>query len=198
MYYPGVVHLHHYGTPFRNVKSTRQTKPAVALPPAIPSVIGVSTLRLLPYILSDEDAMYQGRKIRVLVVDDHPMVRIGVAGIIQAAPDMTVVAQASTGEEAVPLFEMHRPDVSVVDLRLPGMSGVDLIRTVRARHTNSKFVVLTTYEDDNDIQSALKAGAHSCLIKGMSGKALVQALRRAHEAGRTAPLSAAMAAQSVE
>jgi len=145
--------------------------------------------------------MHQGAKIRVLVVDDHPMVRIGVAAIIEATPDMIAVAQASTGEEAVLLFEMHLPDVCVVDLRLPGMSGVDLIRTVIARHKSSNFVVLTTYEDDTDIQYALNAGARSYLIKGMPGKALVQALRRAHEAGRAAPLSAAtvpLASQSVE
>jgi len=127
--------------------------------------------------------MSEAAKIRVLVVDDHPIMRIGIAAILRATQDMTAVAQAGSGEEAVRLFERHLPDVTVVDLRLPGMSGVEVIRTVMARYRDSKFVVMTTYEDDEDIQHALEAGARSCVMKGMPGETLVAALRRAHREG---------------
>ncbi|MGB6974270.1 MAG: response regulator transcription factor [Terracidiphilus sp.] len=126
-------------------------------------------------------------KIRVLVVDDHPIMRIGIAAIVQATPDMTTVAQAGSGEEAVELFEKYLPDITLMDLRLPGMSGVQTIRTVMARHRNAKFVVLTTYEGDEDIHQALAAGARSYIIKGMPHDALVGALRRVHAGGRFLP-----------
>ena len=126
-------------------------------------------------------------RIRVLVVDDHPIMRVGIAAIIQATPDMTTVAQAGSGEEAIELFEKYLPDVTLMDLRLPGMSGVDAIRAVIARHSNAKFVVLTTYEGDEDIHQALEAGARSYIIKGMPHDALVSAVRRVHAGGRFLP-----------
>ena len=126
-------------------------------------------------------------RIRVLVVDDHPIMRVGIAAIIQATPDMTTVAQAGSGEEAIELFERYLPDVTLMDLRLPGMSGVDAIRAVIARHSNAKFVVLTTYEGDEDIHQALEAGARSYIIKGMPHDALVSAVRRVHAGGRFLP-----------
>lgn len=126
-------------------------------------------------------------KIRVLVVDDHPIMRVGIAAIIQATHDMTAIAQAGSGEEALPLFEKHLPDITLIDLRLPGMSGVDFIRAVVARHPDAKFVVLTTYDGDEDIHQALEAGARSYIIKGMPHDALVSALRRVHSGGRFLP-----------
>jgi DNA-binding NarL/FixJ family response regulator len=126
-------------------------------------------------------------KIRILVVDDHPIMRVGISAIIQATPDMTAVAQAGTGEEAIRLFEQHLPDVTLMDLRLPDISGVDVIRAVRARHHDAKFVVLTTYEGDEDIHRALEAGARSYIIKGMPHDALVNALRRVRAGGRFLP-----------
>jgi DNA-binding NarL/FixJ family response regulator len=126
-------------------------------------------------------------KIRVLVVDDHPIMRVGIAAIIQATRDMTAIAQTGSAEEALPLFEKHQPDITLIDLRLPGMSGVDFIRTVIARHPDAKFVVLTTYEGDEDIHQALEAGARSYIIKGMPHDALVSALRRVHAGGRFLP-----------
>lgn len=126
-------------------------------------------------------------KIRVLVVDDHPIMRIGIAAIIQATPDMTTVAQAGSGEEAIELYEKHLPDITLMDLRLPGLSGVETIRTVMARHRDARFVVLTTYEGDEDIHQALAAGARSYIIKGMPHDALVSALRRVHAGGRFLP-----------
>ena len=126
-------------------------------------------------------------KIKVLVVDDHPIMRIGIAAIIEATPDMTTVAQAGSGEEAVELFEKYLPDITLMDLRLPGMSGVEAIRIVMARHRDAKFVVLTTYEGDEDIHQALQAGARSYIIKGMPHDALVNALRRVNSGGRFLP-----------
>src|ERR1035438_2548243 len=135
----------------------------------------------------EQEEMKEAIKIRVLVVDDHPIMRMGIAAIIEATPDMTTVAQAGSGEEAVDLFEMHLPDITLMDLRLPGMSGVEAIRTVIARHRDAKFVVLTTYEGDEDIHQALQAGARSYIVKGMPHDALVGAVRRVHSGGRFLP-----------
>ena len=126
-------------------------------------------------------------KIRVLVVDDHPIMRFGIATIIDATPDMSTVAQAGSGEDAVELYEQYHPDITLMDLRLPGMSGVDAIRAIIAHHRDAKFVVLTTYEGDEDIHQALEAGARSYIIKGMPHDALVGALRRVHAGGRFLP-----------
>ena len=126
-------------------------------------------------------------KIKVLIVDDHPIMRVGIAAIVEATPDMTTVAQAGSGEEAIELFEKFLPDITLMDLRLPGMSGVEAIRTLIARHSAAKCVVLTTYEGDEDIHQALQAGARSYIIKGMPHDALVNAIRRVHSGGRFLP-----------
>lgn len=145
----------------------------------------------------DEQAgLKEAAKIRVLVVDDHPIMRVGIAAIIQATPDMTTIAQAGSGEEAVELYEKYLPDVTLMDLRLPGMSGVEAIRILIARHRNAKFVVLTTYEGDEDIHQALEAGARSYIIKGMPHDALVSALRRVHAGGRFLPTPVSRALSS--
>jgi DNA-binding NarL/FixJ family response regulator len=137
-------------------------------------------------------------KIKILVVDDHPIVRVGIVAIINARADMTAVAQCGTGEEAVELFEQHQPDIVLMDLRLPKMSGVDAIRAIRARHRKACFVVLTTYEGDEDIYQAIEAGARAYIIKGMPYEALVDALRRVHAGGRFLPpkVSRALAART--
>jgi DNA-binding NarL/FixJ family response regulator len=126
-------------------------------------------------------------RINVLVVDDHPIVRVGIVAIINARPDMAVVAECGTGEEAVELFERHEPDIVLMDLRLPKMSGVDAIRTIRIRHPRACFVVLTTYEGDEDIHQALEAGARAYVIKGMPHEMLIDALRRVHAGHRFLP-----------
>ena len=125
--------------------------------------------------------------MRVLVVDDHPVVRIGISAMIQASPDMTVVAEASTAEEALQLFPRLRPDITLMDLRLPMMSGAQAIRAIRQIEPAAKFVVLTTYEGDEDIRQALEAGAKGYVIKGMSREVLLSALRRVHAGGRYLP-----------
>lgn len=137
-----------------------------------------------------------GEKIKVMVVDDHPLMRVGVASIVNASSDMSVVAQTGTGEEAVTLFQKHKPDVTLMDLRLPGMSGVDAIRAIRKTDSGARFVVLTTYEGDADIHQALEAGAQGYLIKGMPYQTLVDALHRVHRGGRFLPPPVARALAS--
>jgi DNA-binding NarL/FixJ family response regulator len=126
-------------------------------------------------------------RIAVLIVDDHPMMRLGVAAIVNDQPDMAVVAQVGTGEEAVDLHRRYKPHVTLMDLRLPGMSGVEAIRAIRKENSRARFVVLTTYEGDEDVHQALEAGAQGYLIKGMSPEALVDAVRRVHAGNRVLP-----------
>ncbi len=137
-------------------------------------------------------------KVKILVVDDHPIMRMGITAIINGREDMVAVAQAATGEEAVELFDQHRPDITLMDLRLPGMSGVDAIRTIRQRYPQACFVVLTTYEGDEDIFQALEAGARAYIIKGMPHEVLVNALRRVRAGGRflPSPVSCALASRT--
>ena len=127
--------------------------------------------------------MSKAATIRVILVDDHPVVRLGLAAIIGLQPDMVVVAEAGTGEEACVACSKHAADVMLVDLRLPGMSGVDVIRKTRESHPKLRFIVLTTYDGDEDIHRALEAGARAYLLKGMSHSDLVGAIRTVH-AGR--------------
>jgi two-component system, NarL family, response regulator len=136
---------------------------------------------------SDAPQNPQTAKLRVLIVDDHPIMRIGIAAIIRATPDMSVIDQAGSGEDGIEMFEKHLPDLTLVDLRLPGISGVEVIRRIIAQHPDAKIVVLTTYEGDEDIHQALQAGARSYIIKGMPHNALVSALRRVHAGGRFLP-----------
>lgn len=131
--------------------------------------------------------MNAAQKMGVLVVDDHPILRLGVAAIINAQPDMKVCAQAGSGEEAVRIFKKQRPDITLMDLRLPGMSGLDALRAIRQEDSRAKCVVLTTYEGDEDVYQALAAGALGYIIKGMSHETLVDALRRAHAGNRFLP-----------
>ena len=135
-------------------------------------------------------------KIKVMVVDDHPLMRVGVSAIINARPNMTVVAQTGTGEEAVTLFREHKPDITLMDLRLPKMTGVDAILAIRARYPESRFVVLTTYEGDEDIHRAFEAGAQGYVIKGMPYQTLIDALLRVHSGGRFLPPPVARALES--
>ena len=135
-------------------------------------------------------------KIKVLVVDDHPIMRVGITAIINGRPDMVAIAQAATGEDAVELYDRHRPDITLMDLRLPKMSGVEAIRTIRKRHPQACFVVLTTYEGDEDIFQALEAGARAYIIKGMPHEALVDALHKVHAGGRFLPSPVSRALQS--
>ncbi len=135
----------------------------------------------------EQTSVKEPARMKVLIVDDHPIMRVGIAAILDATPGMTVVGQAGSGEEAVQLFDRLLPDITLMDLRLPGMSGVEAIRAVMARHRDAKFIVLTTYEGDEDIHQALQAGARSYIVKGMPHEALIGALRRVHGGGRFLP-----------
>ena len=121
------------------------------------------------------------RPIRILLVDDHPVVRAGIAAIVSSQPDMETVGQTSSGREALDLFAKQQPDVTLMDLKLPGMSGVETIRILRQRHGDIKVLVLTTYEGDEDIYQALMAGAAAYIIKGMPYELLLQGIRQVHQ-----------------
>lgn len=127
------------------------------------------------------------RKFSVLVVEDHPITRLGIAAIIDAQPDMRVCFQADSGETGVGAFREYHPDITLMDLRLPKMSGLEALRIIRAEDPNARCVVLTTYEGDEDIYQALAAGATAYVIKAMSFETLVDALRCVHSGRRFLP-----------
>jgi len=120
-------------------------------------------------------------------VDDHPLIRVGIAAIVNARADMTVVAQAGTGEEALELFRRNKPDVTLMDLRLPGIGGVEAIAAMRTTRPDARFIVVTTYDGDEDIHRALEAGAQGYIIKGMPYQTLVEAIHRVHFGKRFLP-----------
>jgi DNA-binding NarL/FixJ family response regulator len=131
--------------------------------------------------------MNRPEKIRVLVVDDHPVVCRGLAAIIQAEPGMSVTGQAPDGAQAVRMFREQRPDITLMDLRMPVMSGVEAIRAIHKDFPGARFIVLTTYHGDEDIHRALKAGAQAYLLKGMSDVELLEAIRNVHAGLRYLP-----------
>ena len=137
-------------------------------------------------------------KARVLLADDHALLRTGVANIINQEPDLRVVAEAGNGLEAVEAFERHRPDVTLLDLRMPVMEGVEAVRQIRERDPDARVIVLTTYDTDDEIARALRAGAKAYVLKDISADALVGCIREVL-AGRTylAPAAAAKLAEGV-
>ena len=137
-------------------------------------------------------------RARVLVVDDHALLRTGVANIINQAPDRRVVAEAGNGAEAVDAYERHRPDVTLLDLRMPVMEGVEAVRRIRELDARARVIVLTTYDTDDEIASALKAGAKAYVLKDISADELVNCIREVL-AGKTylAPAAAAKLAEGV-
>jgi DNA-binding NarL/FixJ family response regulator len=130
-------------------------------------------------------------KIRVLCVDDHPVVREGIAAIISLQPDMTMAGTAATGKEAIDRFVELRPDVSLVDLRLPDMSGFDVIRAIREKSPNARVIVLSSHEGDVDIQRALEAGAQGYVAKGIVRDELLDIIRGVHAGKRRLPATVA-------
>lgn len=120
------------------------------------------------------------KSIRILTVDDHPVVRNGIAGLVQDQPDMLLVGEASNGREAIQQFRAHQPDVTLMDLQMPEMSGVDAIIAIRDQFPRARIIVLTTYTGDVQVVRALKAGAQGYLIKNLLHKELLDAIRRVH------------------
>ena len=121
--------------------------------------------------------------IRVLVVEDHHVVRQGLVALLSVADGLEVVGQAADGVEAITQFRKHQPAITLIDLRLPRLSGVEVIERIRMESPGARFIVLTTYDGDEDIYRALQAGARSYLLKGMTGEELIAAIRTVH-AGR--------------
>jgi DNA-binding NarL/FixJ family response regulator len=119
-------------------------------------------------------------KIRVFSVDDHPLLREGIAAIISNERDIVVVAQASTGRDAIQQFREHRPDVTLMDLRLPDISGIDATIAIRNEFPDARIVMLTTFEGDVEIQRALAAGARGYIMKNMPPRELVGVVRQVH------------------
>jgi two-component system NarL family response regulator len=118
--------------------------------------------------------------IRVLVVEDHHVVRQGLVALLKVVEGLEVVAEAADGVEAITQFRKHQPDITLIDLRLPRMGGVDVIHRLRTETPHARFIVLTTYDGDEDIYKALKAGARAYLLKGMTSEELVATIRSVH------------------
>ncbi|UBF24323.1 response regulator transcription factor [Kovacikia minuta CCNUW1] len=119
-------------------------------------------------------------KIRVLLADDHPVVGKGLALLLECEPDITVVGQAHSGSEAIVLYQQHQPDVTLMDLRMPEISGVEAIAAIRAEFPDARIIVLTTYDSDEDIYRGIQAGAKGYLLKGSQLEELLTAIRTVH------------------
>jgi DNA-binding NarL/FixJ family response regulator len=135
--------------------------------------------------------MIQQVPIRILSVDDHPLLREGIAVIIENQPDMLLLAQAATGQEAIQQFRQHQPDVTLMDLRLPDISGIDAMIAIRKEYPDACIVMLTTFEGDVEIQRALEAGARGYMLKTTPAKDLVEVIRQAHAGKKRIPADVA-------
>jgi len=125
--------------------------------------------------------------IRILTVDDHPLLREGIAAVLAGEPDLTLVAEASNGKEAIDSFRVHKPDVTLMDLQMPGMSGIDAIIAIRKEFPEARLVVLTTYRGDVNAVRAIKAGAAGYVLKNMIGQELLDTIRTVHAGRRRIP-----------
>ena len=125
--------------------------------------------------------------IRILLVDDHPVLRRGLTAIIHACPDMRVIAEAGSGEDGLVQFRIHRPDVTLMDLRMRGMSGTEATAAIRSEFPDARIIILTTYEGDADIQRAIAAGARGYLLKNMLPEQQIAAIQRVHAGQRVIP-----------
>jgi DNA-binding NarL/FixJ family response regulator len=123
--------------------------------------------------------------IRILIVDDHPLLREGIAALVSGQTDMTLVAEGSNGRDAVQAFRTHRPDVTLMDLQMPEMSGLDAISAIRGEFPDARIIVLTTYSGDVQVVRALQAGARAYLLKNMVHKELLDTIRAVHAGKKT-------------
>jgi DNA-binding NarL/FixJ family response regulator len=122
--------------------------------------------------------------IRILTADDHPVLRYGIATLVGAEPDMELVAQASTGQEAIEQFRYHRPDVILMDLQMPGMNGIEAMIGIRSEFPDARIIVLTTYTGEVQVTRALKAGARAYILKGRLAGELLETIRAVHAGQR--------------
>ena len=123
--------------------------------------------------------------IRILAVDDHPLFRTGIVGLVADQPDMSLIAEASNGHEAIQQFRVHRPDVTLMDLQMPELNGLDAMIAIRSEFPEARIIVLTTYIGDVQVLRALKAGARACLLKNLLHKELLETIRAVHAGKRT-------------
>jgi DNA-binding NarL/FixJ family response regulator len=131
--------------------------------------------------------MSTANSIRVFSVDDHPLLREGIAALIKSQPDMVLVGEASTGLEAIQQFQKHQPDVTLMDVRLPDMNGIDVMIAIRTEFPDARIVMLTTFEGDVEIQRALEVGARGYLLKSMPPKELLEVIRQVHAGQKRIP-----------
>jgi len=126
-------------------------------------------------------------KIRVLCVDDHPLMRVGIVAVVRHESDMDVAGEAATGREAIHSFQELQPDITLMDLRLPDMSGIEALIAIRAQSPSARVIVLTTFEGDAEIRRALDAGAQSYLLKSLPRKQILETIRNVHAGKRQVP-----------
>jgi DNA-binding NarL/FixJ family response regulator len=131
--------------------------------------------------------MPESAKIRVFSVDDHPLLQEGIATIIRNQPDMVLAAEASNGREAIQRFREHAPDVTLMDLRLPDMSGIDAMIAIRSEFPEARIIILTTFAGDVEIQRALESGARAYVLKSMPPKELVEVVRQVYAGKKRIP-----------
>ena len=127
------------------------------------------------------------KPIRILAADDHPLLRHGIASLVNAEPDMELVAQASTGREAVEQFQLHRPDITLMDLQMSDMSGIEAMIAIRSEFRDARVIVLTTYSGDVQVLRALKAGARAYILKGRGHGELLDTIRDRRPGSSAAP-----------
>jgi DNA-binding NarL/FixJ family response regulator len=125
--------------------------------------------------------------IRILTVDDHPLLRKGIAALVNAEPDMKLVAEAANGHEAIAMFRLHRPDVTLMDLQMPDLSGCEAITNIQSEFPNARIIVLTTYTGDVQVLRALEAGARAYVLKGHVHRELLETIRAVHAGQKRIP-----------